>query len=357
MSPAKMHSSPSCRCTSHVARPMDRSAPTSSAVAAGKLRLRPTRARRPRRRTIKGTAVDRTTVWRKSAWRSKRRERETRETRKSIQMDRRRNIRISHTNCCRVCSNLRAQAQRDRICATVCSHSARCCVLFSPPLGPPCVRNILGSELCERFSWYGLRAILVLYFNQSLGWSKDASISMFSYSSALAYFMPLLGGYLSDSRLGKYRTILYFSMLYVGGCTMLAVSALDRMVWLSILGLVFIGVGTGGIKPCVSSFGADQFTQRRCINAAEVAHREHEISSFFHFFYFSINLGSVGSFIVTPLLRQHFGYSVAFAVPAVLLAIATLIFWSARNTYYRSPPAGSVLTQLWHTFGVAWKRR
>ena len=231
-------------------------------------------------------------------------------------------------------------------------------VRFSPLLpGPPCVRNILGSELCERFSWYGLRAILVLYFNHSLGWSKDASISMFSYSSALAYFMPLLGGYLSDSRLGKYRTILYFSCLYVVGCTMLAVSALERLVWLSILGLVFIGVGTGGIKPCVSSFGADQFTQRRCINASEVSAREHQISSFFHFFYFSINLGSVGSFILTPLLRQYFGYAVAFAVPAVLLAIATIIFWSARNTYFRSPPAGSVLTQLWYTFTVAWNRR
>jgi POT family proton-dependent oligopeptide transporter len=223
--------------------------------------------------------------------------------------------------------------------------------------GPPCVRNILGNELCERFSWYGLRAILVLYFHENLGWSKPSSISVFSYIGALAYFMPLLGGYVSDAKLGKYRTIIVFSIVYVLGGALLSLAASQRLVWLSILGLVGIGIGTGGIKPCVSSFGADQFTQRRVRNAKELAEREHAVSSFFHFFYFAINLGSVGSFIFTPLLRKYFGYAVAFGVPAILLTVATFIFWLARKEYFRGAPAGSVLSSLAHTFGVAWRNR
>ena len=112
-------------------------------------------------------------------------------------------------------------------------------------------------------------------------------------------------------------------------------TAIPAEAWGCLLGLVLISIGTGGIKPCVSSFGADQF-----VHAGHPATRTHAISSFSHIFYFAINLGSVGSFIITPLLREYVGYPVAFGVPAILLTLATLIFWSARNQYNILPPAG-----------------
>ena len=64
--------------------------------------------------------------------------------------------------------------------------------------GPPWIINILLNELCERFSYYGLRAILPLYF-VTLGWSENASISVFMFSSAGAYFCSVFGGIIADT--------------------------------------------------------------------------------------------------------------------------------------------------------------
>lgn len=121
--------------------------------------------------------------------------------------------------------------------------------------GPRCVRNILGTELCERFSYYGLRAILVIFLTDELNFRENDAVALFAYTSALAYFMPLVGGYVADAYLGRFSTILYFSSVYCVGSLTLAIAAGFKSVVLTIVGLFLIGVGTGGIKPCVSAFG------------------------------------------------------------------------------------------------------
>lgn len=90
--------------------------------------------------------------------------------------------------------------------------------------------------------------------------------------------------------------------------------------WLALTGLFLIGAGTGGIKPCVSSFGGDQFV---------VPQQEKQLQQFFSVFYFSINAGSVISCFLTPMLRANvscFGddkcYPLAFGVPAVLMCLS-----------------------------------
>jgi dipeptide/tripeptide permease len=164
---------------------------------------------------------------------------------------------------------------------------------------------------------------------------------MFSYSSALAYFMPLGGGIIADTKLGKYRTILYFSLIYVFGSFILSITSIDGLVWGAILGLLLIAIGTGGLKPCVSAFGAEQFSPVD----------EESISAYFHAFYFAINTGSVVSFALTPLIRKYFGYSVAFSIPCVLLFTATGIFFRARHQYTHVHPNGNafvkVLSSIW----------
>jgi dipeptide/tripeptide permease len=167
--------------------------------------------------------------------------------------------------------------------------------------------------VCERFSFYGLRAILVSFITGPLGWSEENAVLAYSLSSALAFGMPLVGGYVADSFLGKYRTILYFSLIYCCGNALMAVSALgDGHAVVMIIALVLIGIGTGGIKPNVSAFGADQFAPED----------QSSITAFFSFFYFAINLGSIASYIVTPLLKKHCGYAVAFAAPFFLLVVS-----------------------------------
>ena len=218
--------------------------------------------------------------------------------------------------------------------------------------GPPWLRNIIVTESCERYSFYGLRAILVLYLTTKLDYTRDQATAASLYSSSLAYFMPLLGGYISDSYLGKYATIIYFALLYcVGGCT-LALTSFDPSNVGCIVALILIGIGTGGIKPCVSAFGADQFSGEygRQVPRQQL---EKEVSQFFGVFYFAINFGSICSYIFTPLFRNYVGFPLAFGVPAIFLFVATIIFWTGRNQYYRLPPQGSVLYPVYKTFQKA----
>ena len=83
----------------------------------------------------------------------------------------------------------------------------------------------------------------------------------------ISYLSSVLGGGLADSPLGKYRTILYFSLIYAAGNVVMAGTAIPGVtgdppqVWGAMLGLVLIGLGTGGIKPCASAFGAEQLPQ------------------------------------------------------------------------------------------------
>ena len=113
---------------------------------------------------------------------------------------------------------------------------------------------------------------------------------------------------------------------------------------MTFVGLALIAIGTGGIKPCVSAFGGDQF---------KLPEQERQLQTFFSVFYFSINAGSFISTIVTPILREDvhcFGdktcYSLAFGVPAALMAIALVIIIMGKPLYKMNPPQGNIVFKV-----------
>ena len=114
------------------------------------------------------------------------------------------------------------------------------------------------------------------------------------------YFTPLLGGFLADRFLGKYRTILYISLLYCAGHACLAAFSDSPSGFYT--GLVLIALGSGGIKPCVSALVGDQFTQEN----------KHLVNKVFAMFYWSINLGSFFASMLIPKTLRLFGPDVAF---------------------------------------------
>ncbi|KAL8569514.1 hypothetical protein ACOMHN_002061 [Nucella lapillus] len=83
---------------------------------------------------------------------------------------------------------------------------------------PISIYFILGSEFCERFTYFGLRTILVLYLTNWLQLAKNQATAVFHLFSSLAYCSPILGAILADSYIGRYKTILYISMVYATGC-------------------------------------------------------------------------------------------------------------------------------------------
>uniref|UniRef100_A0A452ERI9 Solute carrier family 15 member 2 n=1 Tax=Capra hircus TaxID=9925 RepID=A0A452ERI9_CAPHI len=207
---------------------------------------------------------------------------------------------------------------------------------------------IVVNEFCERFSYYGMKAVLTLYFLYYLNWSEDSSASVYHAFSSLCYFTPILGAAIADSWLGKFKTIIYLSLVYVLGHVIKSMSALPILagqnlhIVLSMVGLSLIALGTGGIKPCVAAFGGDQFEEK---------HAE-ERTRYFSVFYLSINAGSLISTFVTPMLRgdvQCFGkdcYALAFGVPGVLMLIALVVFAMGSKLYRKPPPEGNILNQV-----------
>ncbi len=190
---------------------------------------------------------------------------------------------------------------------------------------PPQVRYIIGNEACERFSYYGMRSILVVFMIDSLHIVQEDARIIFHLFAGACYLMPLFGAYISDHLLGKYRTILWLSLFYCVGHLCLAVWENE---WGLLLGLPFIALGAGGVKPCVSAFVGDQFTEEN----------RHLIPKVFDLFYWMINFGAVFSTILMPFLLVHLGARAAFGVPGVLMGVATLIFWVGKKQYRIVPP-------------------
>jgi len=198
---------------------------------------------------------------------------------------------------------------------------------------PPQIKFIVGNEACERFSYYGIKGILALYIINVLVKTQDDATSIIALFSAGNYFMPMLGAWVSDRYWGRYRTILWISLVYCLGNAVLATSDLfqspDAKTWALYAGLALIAFGSGGIKPCVSAFMGDQFKpeQRHMLQKAYAA------------FYWSINLGSFFSFLIIPAVRKSWGYGWAFGVPGFFMAFATFVFWMGTRHYVMVPPS------------------
>lgn len=199
---------------------------------------------------------------------------------------------------------------------------------------PRQIPYIIGNEACERFSFYGMRNILVQFLVSSVilaylpETEREGMAKEIFHSFVIGvYFFPLLGGWLSDRFFGKYNTIFWFSLLYCAGQFCLALFDGNRAGFYA--GLFLIALGSGGIKPLVSSFVGDQFTQAN----------KHLAKIVYDAFYWTINFGSFFASLLMPILLREHGSAIAFGVPGVLMLIATLIFWMGRKKYAHVPPA------------------
>ncbi|MCC7373792.1 MAG: MFS transporter [Verrucomicrobiales bacterium] len=214
---------------------------------------------------------------------------------------------------------------------------------------PPGIPFIVGNEGAERFSYYGMRQILYVYLTSLfIGFAAESAVSSADLASAKVratqithlfmagvYLFPMIGAILADRWLGKYRVILFVSFIYCAGHAALAIAGragvlgnLGVAEGAMLAGLTLIALGSGGIKPCVSANVGDQFS----------AKNGHLITRVFQIFYFIINFGSFFASLMTPYLYKNYGPEIAFGVPGILMALATVVFWMGRNRFVRVPP-------------------
>ncbi|MFD2257882.1 POT family MFS transporter [Luteolibacter algae] len=205
---------------------------------------------------------------------------------------------------------------------------------------PSGIPHIIGNEAAERFSFYGMKAILAVFLSRYLflmdggdGTPMDEarSAELVHLFNGVFYLTPIIGAVLADVFFGKYKVIIWLSIVYCAGHAALAMMGMfgNSEYWL-MAGMGLIALGAGGIKPCVSAHVGDQFGARNA----------RLIPRIFNWFYFSINLGAFVSMLLTPWLLEWYGPHWAFGVPGILMAIATFMFWLGRKEFAHVPAGG-----------------
>ena len=210
---------------------------------------------------------------------------------------------------------------------------------------PKGVKYIIGNEGCERFSFYGMKSILQVHLTtlfvaggmyEQLG--EENAQEMVHLFVAGVYAFPMIGAIIADRLLVKYHTILWLSLVYCLGHLVLSIG--ENSIGGMAIGLGLIAIGSGGIKPCVSAHVGDQFGKGNWNLVGRV----------FQAFYFIINFGSFFATLMIPfirsnpdkiwILRDHPEYatSVAFAIPGILMFLATIAFWMGRHVFVHVPP-------------------
>ncbi|PIN05025.1 H+/oligopeptide symporter [Handroanthus impetiginosus] len=216
---------------------------------------------------------------------------------------------------------------------------------------------ILGTECCERLAYYGIATNLVSYLTKKLHEGNVSAARNVTTWQGTCYLTPLIGAVLADAYWGRYWTIATFSTIYfIGMCTLtlsatvpsfmplecvdsVCPSAKPAQYAIFFFGLYLIALGTGGIKPCVSSFGADQFDD------TDPAERVRK-GSFFNWFYFSINIGALVSSSLIVWIQDNAGWGLGFGIPALFMGIAIVSFFSGTPLYRFQKPGGSPITRM-----------
>jgi POT family proton-dependent oligopeptide transporter len=199
---------------------------------------------------------------------------------------------------------------------------------------PPGIPYIVGNEGCERFSFYGMRSILTLYLARVLypqhpdfaGAPAAFAKAHFHLFVAAVFALPMIGAVIADRLLGKYRTILWLSVVYACGNLTLALGA--GSTWGVWTGLGLIAVGSGGIKPCVSAHVGDQFGRGNWFR----------LRTIYQAFYFIINFGSFFAYLFIPWIWKYAGVRIAFGIPGVLMVASAVVFWRGRDRFIHVPP-------------------
>jgi len=180
---------------------------------------------------------------------------------------------------------------------------------------------IFWGELAERASFYGMKTLLLLYMIQKLEYSDADSAWVVSMFTAFCYVLPILGGYIADHWLGKFKTIIYFAIPYIMGHIVLGTYTNEVGLYIALL---LLAGGSGSIKPNISTLMGLMYQQQG---------KSHLMTQAFSWFYMAINIGAAATTFSLPLIRDAYGYSVAFMAPTILMTVSLAIFYLGKKHY------------------------
>lgn len=252
------------------------------------------------------------------------------------------------------------------------------------------IYTIAFIELCERFSYYGTTAVFTNFIQQklpeysstgasydiengqagALGLGQRTSFALTTFNSFWQYTMPLFGAWIADSYLGRFRTIGVALIVDIIGHLILIVSGLPPVIKnpngslaAFTIGIIFMGVGTGGFKPNVNPLIVEQLDLERMVvrtlpsGERVIVDPAATASRVYHYFYLFINIGALTGQLAMVYCEHYVGFWLSYALPTILLCLCPLVLLWGRRRYKRVPPQGSVLGRSVKLFLLANKGR
>ncbi|KDP32393.1 hypothetical protein JCGZ_13318 [Jatropha curcas] len=227
----------------------------------------------------------------------------------------------------------------------------------------------LGIEICERLATMGIGVNLVTYLIGTMHLSSATSANIVTDFMGTSFMLCLLGGFLADSFLGRYKTIAIFAVVQAIGTGMLAtVTKLPQLrpppcgtnnsceqatgfqMGVLYIALYLIALGTGGLKSSVSGFGTDQFDEKD-------EKEKSQMTYFFHRFFFFISIGTLLAVTVLVYIQDEVGRSWAYGICSASMFLAILIFFSGTKRYRYKKSLGSPIVHIFQVIVAAIKKR
>ncbi|XP_057533325.1 protein NRT1/ PTR FAMILY 5.10-like isoform X2 [Amaranthus tricolor] len=200
---------------------------------------------------------------------------------------------------------------------------------------------IIGVEVAERIAYYGITSNLITYLTGPLGQSTATAAANANAWGGFGSLFPIVGAIIADSFLGRYRTIVVSSFIYILGLGLLTLAAVlpfgcnnttsdcgtqpFRTVFIY-LSLYLVAIGQSGHKPCVQAFGADQFD-------GQDPDESKAKSSFFNWWYWCMCLGPLLVISVLNYIQDNVGWGIGFGIPCIIMTIALVLFLIGTPTY------------------------
>jgi solute carrier family 15 (oligopeptide transporter), member 1 len=174
------------------------------------------------------------------------------------------------------------------------------------------------------------------------------STALYHLNEFLLYLCAIFGAILADSLLGKYKTILYMTMTYVLGTTIIAIASMDfeflSIKVTSFIGMVAVMIGSGGVKSCQNALGGDLF---------KLPEQTKILDDFFTMNFIALKIGQVSGMTVLPILysdveclQEQDCYPLAYGFSAILMLMALCIFWMGRKSYVNNMPGSNVIVEV-----------
>ncbi|XP_061376364.1 protein NRT1/ PTR FAMILY 5.6-like [Gastrolobium bilobum] len=226
---------------------------------------------------------------------------------------------------------------------------------------------IIAIEFSERLSYFGIATSLILYLTRVIHQDLKIAVRNVNYWSGVTTLMPLFGGFLADAYLGRYITVIASCIIYLMGLVLLSLSwflpglkPCDHINMCSeprrihevvfFLAIYLISIGTGGHKPSLESFGADQFDD-------DHAEERRQKMSYFNWWNCGLCSGLILGVTVVVYVQDHVNWGVADIILTVVMAFSLVIFLIGRSTYRYRAPTGSPLTPMFQVLVAAISKR